>query len=68
MEQLTVGTLFEKLKQLLEEYPEAVDWKVFHVEFGGITKSYSVDIEINKQEPDSDDEEEYEATGEVVIS
>jgi hypothetical protein len=43
--QLTVGELVEKLKKLLEKNPEAAKWCINHVEFGGITPSFNIDID-----------------------
>ncbi len=50
MEQLTIGILFEALKKLLEKNPEAAKWGVNHVEFGGITPSYNLDIDEEAKE------------------
>jgi hypothetical protein len=50
MEQLTIGVLFEALKKLLEKNPEAAKWKVYHVEFGGMTPSYNLDIDEEEEE------------------
>jgi hypothetical protein len=48
--QLTVGELVEKLKKLLEKNPEAAKWGVTHVEFGGITRSFNLEINEKDQE------------------
>jgi len=47
--QLTVGELVEKLKKLLEKNPEAAKWGINHVEFGGITPSFNLDIDEDYQ-------------------
>ncbi len=48
--QLTVGQLADFLIRLLVKKPDAKDWKVSHVEFGGATDSTYVEVDEKDQE------------------
>lgn len=46
---LTIQKLMEVLQEILAEDPDAKKMPVYHTEFGGLTRSYSVEVcdEIN---------------------
>ncbi len=49
-EGITVSQLADFLKKLLEERPDAKNWKVNHIEFGGITSSHEVSVDEGEEE------------------
>lgn len=42
--QLTVGELLRILQDIVKDNPEALDGAICHVEYGGLTKSTTVEI------------------------
>lgn len=47
--QYTLEKLLALLQDLVKKNPDALSWKVNHVEFGGITETYNIDIEENEK-------------------